>query len=129
MVRFINRRLTGQYFFDAAVNGPVNLNSLQQSVMRSVREDFEDNGFYFQLDCVSQAYHHDGISYIDGILPNGLVGRRDFEEYSLRLQFITPQDILLGHLKDTSNAMKPATVADLGQLLNENAKNTKRNVF
>ncbi|GFT08476.1 DUF4817 domain-containing protein [Nephila pilipes] len=37
-------------FFDATVTGPVYLSLLQQSVTPSIREDFEQEEFYFQQD-------------------------------------------------------------------------------
>lgn len=64
------RGLIEAFFFDATVTGLVYLNLLQQPVMPSVREDFEDEEFYFQQDGAPSHYHHYVRPYLDEILPN-----------------------------------------------------------
>ncbi|GFT95276.1 uncharacterized protein NPIL_460641 [Nephila pilipes] len=85
-----SRGLIEPFFFDAT--GPVYLNLLQQSVIPSIREDFEQEEFYFQQDGAPPHYHRDVRSFLDGILPNSWIGRRGFVEYPPRSPDITPLD-------------------------------------
>ncbi|GFS72586.1 uncharacterized protein NPIL_493121 [Nephila pilipes] len=85
----------GPFFFDATVTGPVYLNLLQQSVISSTREDFEQEEIYFQQDGAPPHYHRDVRSFLDGILPNRWIGRRGFVEYPPRSPDLTPLDFFL----------------------------------
>ncbi|KAF8778336.1 hypothetical protein HNY73_015067 [Argiope bruennichi] len=109
-----SRGLIGAFFFDATVTGPVYLNLLQQSVIPSIREVFEQDEFYFQQDGASSQYHRDVRSFLDGILPYRWIGRRGFVEYPPRSPDLTPLDFFLwGYLKDKVYAQKHATVVQL----------------
>ena len=66
---------------------------LSRSVMPCIREDCEDEEFYYQQDGAPPYYHRDARSLLDDILPDWLVGRRGFIEYHLHSPDITPLDI------------------------------------
>lgn len=87
------RGLIEAFFFDATVTGLVYLNLLQQPVMPSVREDFEDEEFYFQQDGAPSHYHHYVRPYLDEILPNRWIGQRCFIQYHQRSPDLTPLDL------------------------------------
>ena len=76
-------------------NCPIYLNFLQQSVMPSIREDFEDEEFYFQQDGAPPHYHSDVRSLLDKFLPNTWIGRRGFVEYPPRSPDLTLLDFFL----------------------------------
>ena len=71
--------------------------------MPSIREDFEDEKFYFKQDRAPLYYHHDVRSFLDETLPNRWIGRRGFIEHPLHSPDHTPLDY----------AMKLATAAEL----------------
>ncbi|GFT11948.1 uncharacterized protein NPIL_602731 [Nephila pilipes] len=123
-----SRELIRPFFFDATVTGPVYLNLLQQSVIPSIREDFEQENFYFQQDGAPPHYHRDVRSFLDGILPNRWIGRRGNVEYSPPSPDLTPLDFFLwGYLNDKVYAQKPSTVIQYGQPLNMNVRISQGN--
>ena len=125
-----SRGLIGPFFFDATMTGPVYLNLLQQSVMPSIREDFEQEEFYFQQDGAPPHYHRDVRFFLDRILPNRWIGRRGFVEYPPRSPDLTPLDFFLwGYLKDKVYAQKPATVVQLRATIERECTNIPRELF
>ena len=71
--------------------------------MPSIREEFENEEFYFQQDGAPPHYHCNVRSFLDEILPNRWIGRRGFVEYFF----------LCGCLKDRVYTMRPETVTEL----------------
>ncbi|GFT66548.1 DUF4817 domain-containing protein [Nephila pilipes] len=125
-----SRGLIGPFFFDATVTGPVYLNLLQQSVIPSIREDFEQEEFYFQQDGAPPHYHRDVRSFLDGILPNRWIGLLGFVEYPPRSPDLTPPDFFSwGYLKDEVYAQKPATVVQLRATIEHECTNIPRELF
>ena len=76
------------------LNGSVYLNLLRRSVMPNIREDFEDEEFYFLQDGATPHYHCNVRPSLDDILPNRWIGRRGFIEYPPRSPNPTPLDFL-----------------------------------
>ena len=97
--------------------------------MQSVREDVEDEEFYFQQDGTLQHYHRDARSFLRDILPSRWIGRRGFVEYPQRSPDITPLYFLWGYLKDRVHAMKPATVAELRAAIERECTQIPRGLF
>ena len=112
------------------MTGPIYLNLLRLSVIPSIREDFEQDEFYFQQDGASPHYHSDVRSFLDGILPNRRIGRRGFVEYPLRSPDLIPLDFFLwGYLKDKVYAQKSATVVQLRATIEHECTNIPRELF
>ena len=78
--------------------------------MPSIREDFEDDEFYFQQYGAPPYYHRDVGSFLDKILLMRWIGRRDFIGYPLCSPDLTQLDLFMGYLKDRVYAMKPAII-------------------
>ena len=64
--------------------------------MPYIREDFEDEEFYFQQDGAHQHCHRDVGSFLDEILPNMWIGQRGFIEYPPRSPDLSPLDFFYG---------------------------------
>ena len=98
--------------------------------MPSIREDFEDEEFYFQQDGAPPHYHSDVRSFLDEVLPNRWIGRRGFVEYPPRSPDLTPLDFFLwGYLKDKVYATKPATVTELREAIEHECVQIPRELF
>ena len=106
------------------------MNLLQQSVMPSIKKDFEDEEFYFQQDGAPPHYHRDVRFFLDEVLPNRWIGRRGFVEYPPRSPDLTPLDFFLwGYLKDKVYATKPTTVAELREAIEHECTQIPRELF
>uniref|UniRef100_A0A673C512 Uncharacterized protein n=1 Tax=Sphaeramia orbicularis TaxID=375764 RepID=A0A673C512_9TELE len=117
-----SRGLIGLLFFDATVTSPIYLNLLQRSVMPSIREDFEDEEFYFQQDRTPPHYHRDVRSFLDEILSNRWIGRRSFCSYSWppRSPDLSVYDFFLwGYLKSKVYTTRPRTLDELKQRIQD----------
>ena len=101
VVRFTIKRINWAVLFHATVTGPVYLNWLRWSVMPSIREDFEDEWFYFHQDGAPPHYHRDVRSFPNEMMPNRWIGRRGFIEYPLHSSDLTPLDYLQAYLKES----------------------------
>ena len=64
--------------------------------MPSIREDFEEDEFYFQRDGAPPYYHRDVGSFLDEILPSRWIGWRGLIEYPRRSPDLTPLDFFYG---------------------------------
>lgn len=110
----MRRVLLGPFFLVWSWTMPVYLDLLQQSVMPSIRKDFEDEELYFQQAGAPRHDHRDVTSFLDEILPNRWIGRRGL--IGDPPAFIRPHATRLfsrGYLKDKVYAVKPTRVADL----------------
>ena len=104
----------GPYFFDNAVNGPVYLKLLQETVMPLIRRLFRYNDFYFQQDGAPPHFHADVRTYLDDNVTNRWLGRRGSTEFPPRSPDLTPLDFFLwGYVKDKVYTTKPATIDEL----------------
>lgn len=93
----ISRGLIGQVV-NATVTGLIYLNMLQQSVMPRIKEIFEDKKINFSLieDQHTTIVMYD--PYHNAILPNRLIGSRDFIEYTPRQPAHTLLEFFMGIL-------------------------------
>ena len=125
-----SRGLIGPFFFDATVTGLSYLNLLQQSVMPSIKEEFEDEEFYFQQNRTPPHYNHDIRSFLDEALPNRWIVLRGFGEYLPRSPNLTPLVFFSwGYQKDKVYTTKPAPVAELREAIEHEWAQISRELF
>ena len=96
------------------------MNILKDTIIPWVREQYQDDDFYFQQDEAPLHFAINARALLDSEFPNRWIGRRGTIEWPPSLPDLTPMDFFFrGTVKDKVFARRLSTVKNMSQFILE----------